>query len=468
MMLFSSLEFLYLFLPLTVAVYFLSPEKLKNYTLLVASLVFYGIAEPKLLPLMLAVTAFNFIIGVFVEREIQNGNTTLADILCAFAVAANVLTLFVFKYLDTIISALGFSPLGIELPTGISFYTFQALSYVIDVRRRAIRAQKNALLFATYVTLFPQLVAGPIVRYSEIEASLTKRRHSVSECALGARCFCIGLAKKVLLANSAGECFERLARFSADVPTVLGAWLGLLFFAFQIYFDFSGYSDMARGLGKIFGFDFPENFRYPYTAQSITDFWRRWHITLSSWFREYVYISLGGNRKGRLKTYRNLLITWLLTGLWHGAGLNFVAWGLYFFVLLVVEKAFLLNILKKVPRILRHLYALFFILIGWLIFASDGDVLSIGQGVSYLGQLFGIGCPLYNNDALFELRRNLVFILIMALSSTPLFVGHFEGLCKKAPTALLAVANIAAVLSLILCTCYLADSGYNPFLYFKF
>ena len=225
---------------------------------------------------------------------------------------------------------------------------------------------------------------------------------------------------------------------------------------------------MARGLGKIFGFDFPENFRYPYTAQSITDFWRRWHITLSSWFREYVYISLGGNRKGRLKTYRNLLITWLLTGLWHGAGLNFVAWGLYFFVLLVVEKAFLLNILKKVPRILRHLYALFFILIGWLIFASDGDVLSIGQGISYLGQLFGIGCPLYNNDALFELRRNLVFILIMALSSTPLFVGHFEGLCKKAPTALLAVANIAAVLSLILCTCYLADSGYNPFLYFKF
>ncbi|MBR4012680.1 MAG: MBOAT family protein [Clostridia bacterium] len=467
-MLFSSLEFLYLFLPLTVGVYFLLPSGAKNYVLLLASLIFYGIAQPRLLPLMLAVALFDYGAGLLIWREMARGREKRANVVCAFAIVANILTLFIFKYLDAVFSLFGAKPLGIELPVGISFYTFQAMSYVIDVRRRAAWAQKNPFTFVTYVTLFPQLVAGPIVRYCEVDASLADRRHSVSGCAEGVRIFCVGLAKKILLANGAGEQWERLARYSTEGGTVLGAWLGIVFFAFQIYFDFSGYSDMARGLGKIFGFEFPENFRYPYVSRSITEFWRRWHITLSSWFREYVYIPLGGNRGGRLKTYRNLFITWLLTGVWHGAAFNFILWGLYFFLLLAIEKAFLLKVLEKAPRVVSHLYALFFILIGWLIFASDGGTLTAAEGARYFGQLFGVGCELVNADALFELSRSLTFLAIAAVAATPLPARIVSLLLKKRETAVTALMNIAAVASLVICTCYLADLGYNPFLYFKF
>ena len=463
-MLFSSLEFIYLFLPLTLFFYFVSPWRAKNYVLLVVSLVFYGIAQPSLLPLILAVSLANYLFGLFIYRAKSEKR---ADVYMWLAVFLNVGVLFAFKYFGLFIRLLDLPIDELPLPTGISFYTFQALSYVIDVRRRTAEAQKNPLLFTTYVTLFPQLVAGPIVRYSEIDGELNKRRHTVERVASGLRLFCIGLSKKVLLANPAGECWERMARYSGNGGTVLGAWLGVIFFAFQIYFDFSGYSDMARGLGRIFGFDFPENFNYPYVSGSITEFWRRWHITLSSWFREYVYIPLGGNRRGRGRTYVNLFVTWLLTGLWHGASFNFVLWGVYFFVLLAIEKLFLLRLIERIPCVFRHVYALVFILIGWLIFASDGTLALSGM-LSYFLQMFGFGVSLWNSDTLLELRRNAVFLIIMALAATPLARTLAQRISKKKPLVALTLFNTLALLSIVLSTAYLTDSAYNPFLYFRF
>jgi alginate O-acetyltransferase complex protein AlgI len=466
-MLFSSLEFLYLFLPLTVLIYFLSPSGAKNYILLFASLAFYGIAEPRLLPLLLGVCFANYAFGYAVQKSILGGRQKTARIFLATAITLNVSVLFLFKYLDPLLSFFGASTLGITLPTGISFYTFQAMSYVCDVYRQASKAQKNPLIFTTYVSLFPQLVAGPIVRYSDVDVALEHRSHSLSLVCDGLRLFCIGLAKKLILANSAGEEWKRLARYSLSNSTTLGAWLGIIFFAFQIYFDFSAYSDMARGLGKIFGFEFPENFRYPYTAKNITEFWRRWHITLSMWFREYVYIPLGGNRCSKLRMYANLLIVWTLTGIWHGASINFLLWGLYFFVLLSIEKAFLLKKLSKLPSFLSHIYSLFFILIGWLIFASDG-MLGTDFGINLFAQLFGIGATFSNPDVLFELSRNIPFLLIMAVGCTPIPAKLYSRFYSKKPSVAYAVSCLLSVLSLFISTCYLADSGYNPFLYFRF
>jgi alginate O-acetyltransferase complex protein AlgI len=466
-MLFSSLEFLYLFLPTTLLFYFISPRGAKNYVLLVASLVFYGISAPRLLPLLVAVCLIDYALGLCVEKSILAGRVKKAKLCLALAVISNVGLLFFFKYLDPLLSLLGARQLGITLPIGISFYTFQALSYVCDVYRRSSSAQKNPLLFVTYVSLFPQLVAGPIVRYCDIDASLTRRTHSVRLATDGLRLFCIGLAKKMILANGAGEEWQRLSALSRENGTVMGAWLALIFFAFQIYFDFSGYSDMARGLGKIFGFEFPENFNYPYVSKSITEFWRRWHITLSAFFKEYVYIPLGGSRCSRSRTYLNLLAVWSLTGLWHGASINFLLWGLYFFLLLVLEKAFLLKCLSKAPSLVSHLYAVFFILIGWLIFVSDGTF-SGADGIRLFGQLFGIGAPLKNNEALFELLRNIPFLIIMAVGCTPLSSRLFQKLNSKVPTAARAASNALCLLSLVISTCYIAASGYNPFLYFKF
>ncbi len=466
-MLFSSFEFLYLFLPLTLVLYFSARGGARNYVLLAASLVFYGIAQPEFLPLMVALSLADYAFGLWIWYAVSRQKARLADGICATAIALNVAVLFIFKYLDALLVLFGMKKIGIELPAGISFYVFQAMSYVIDVRRRAAKVQKNPVLFLTYVSLFPQLVAGPIVRYCDVDGALKKREHSVSAAALGARLFFVGLAKKVLLANGAGECFERFARYSAEGGTVLGAWLGLVFFAFQIYFDFSGYSDMARGLGKIFGFEFPENFNYPYISRSITEFWRRWHITLSSWFREYVYIPLGGNRKGKGRMYLNLLCVWALTGAWHGASLNFLAWGLYFFAVLAVEKAFLYRRLCAAPRFLSHAYTSLMILVGWLIFAADGTLTPLGAANWFL-QLFGVGCSFANIDVLFELVRNLPYLAIMSVAATPLAANKMRSLEHKHTLPTRVLCNALCVLSLIACTVYLADSGYNPFLYFKF
>lgn len=462
-MLFSSLEFLYLFLPITLVLYFLAPKKARNAVLLVVSLIFYAFGEPVYLFLMVVTILSDYGFGLAIAQAKKPKPYLVA------AVVFNLALLAFFKYYDFLAEPLGFPILGVSLPIGISFYTFQALSYVIDVYRQTVQSQKSAVTFGAYVTLFPQLIAGPIVRYSDVEAELRERRVDLSHVAEGISRFCIGLSKKVLLANPAGALAKTILTTMADSSerTVLGAWMWLILFTFQIYFDFSGYSDMAIGLGKLLGFEFPENFNYPYTARSITDFWRRWHITLSTWFREYVYIPLGGNRRGALRTYRNLLITWALTGLWHGAAWNFLLWGLYFFLLLSMEKAFLGRILSRTPSVLCHSYALFFIVLGWLIFAADGSLAM--SGITLAKSLFGIGVTSFGNGLIrYELTRNLPLLLIMTLGVTPLPQRLYSTLVQRKPNLSLLLRNLLCLGSLLLCTAYLADSGYNPFLYFRF
>ena len=347
------------------------------------------------------------------------------------------------------------------------------MSYVIDVYRQDAKAQRDPITVGAYVSLFPQLVAGPIIRYGYIAEQLKRRSHSVERAACGIRRFSVGLAKKCLLANSAGEIWSDFctALEAGTAQSTLGAWLALLAFSFQIYFDFSGYSDMAIGLGRIFGFEFPENFNYPYTAKSITDFWRRWHITLSLWFREYVYIPLGGNRRGRARMYLNLLAVWSLTGLWHGASLNFLLWGLYYFLLLSLEKAFLLKRLDRAPTPLARLYSLFFIAIGWLIFSADGAAgsLSVRGAVSCLGIMLGTsGAPLLQDSATYDALRLLPFFIIMAIAATPIARDAFAHAEQKFPCGARIAANTLSFLSIIISCAYLVNSGYNPFLYFRF
>ena len=463
-MLFSSLEFLYIFLPITVSVYFLTPKRFKNVTLLVSSLLFYAVGEPIYLFLMLAVIASCFFFGYLVDKERHSPAFCKTSLVAA--VATVLMLLGFFKYFDPVASTLPFlSPLGIALPLGISFYSFQALSYVIDVYRGEVKRAPSIVDFGTYVSLFPQLVAGPIVKYSEIDLALSEREHSFSLAADGIRRFLIGLSKKVLLANTAGEMWERMCLVGKYDNTVFGAWLGILFFAFQIYFDFSGYSDMAIGLGKLFGFDFPENFNYPYISHSATEFWRRWHITLSSFFREYVYIPLGGNRRGRKRTYLNLLAVWSLTGMWHGAALNFLFWGLYYFLILSLEKTFLLKILDRMPRVFAHLYTVIITLLGWVIFSADTIE---GGALPYLARMFGIAAAKFfgGSDA-YELVRTIPLLIIMLLASTPIpkmiFKKIFKGENSTTPAR-----NFLCLASLFLCTARLVASGYNPFLYFRF
>ena len=445
-MLFSSLEFLYAFLPLFLLVYFLTPRRWQNLSLLSASLLFYAYGEPVYVLLMITSIGINFAFG----RLLCRGGRR--RVLLGLAVGLDLLLLFFFKYAGMLIPALG----SIPLPIGISFYTFQAISYLADVYRGEVAAAKGLTDFGAYISMFPQLIAGPIVRYSDVARQLKDRSNSLCRIASGAATFIAGLSKKVLLANGAGELANSLL---SGADTRLCALLWLICFAFQIYFDFSGYSDMALGLGRILGFDFPENFRYPYTAESITDFWRRWHVTLSSFFREYVYVPLGGNRHGRGRTYLNLLAVWALTGLWHGASLNFLLWGLYFFLLLCLEKTFLLKVLDRLPRPLRHLYALPLILFGWLIFASDGT----RDTASALILLFG-NAPLLDGWVLYELRRNALPRVALALGATPLPRRLARRLARRIP----CLYTVLSFLGLILSTAYLAASGYNPFLYFRF
>lgn len=463
-MLFSSLEFLYGFLPLTLILYYLTPPRWRNLVLLVSSLLFYGVGEPIYLWLMVLTILLDFGFGLWIGKAAARGGSPRRALV--LAVGMNLGLLGFFKYYDLLAATLSLPTLGLSLPIGISFYTFQALSYVIDVYRREVAAQRSLVAFGTYVSLFPQLIAGPIVRYGEIDEQLRERSHTVSRFASSIATFSAGLAKKVLLANGAGELQSSLVACGGN-ETVVGSWLYLILFGFQIYFDFSGYSDMATGLGRTVGFDFPENFRYPYVSRSITEFWRRWHMTLSGWFRAYVYIPLGGNRRGRARTYLNLLITWALTGLWHGASWNFLLWGFYFFLLLAMEKAFLGRLLCRLPSALCHLYALTFILLGWLIFSADG--FSLGEILTRSGRLVGVGVTGWSDGAVvYELSRNLPLLLLMALGSTPL-PRRLWLLCEERRPALASAARTALCLAaLVASTAYLVNSGYNPFLYFRF
>lgn len=466
-MVFSSLEFIFVFLASVLAVYYLVPPKARNIVLLLFSLVFYGWGEPVYVFLMIATITVDYICGYIIGRDLDS-KPKQAKVTLIVSIVINLALLGVFKYYDffagTLNSLLGrgvFPTLGLTLPIGISFYTFQALSYVIDVYRRDARVQKNIAAFGTYVTLFPQLIAGPIVRYADVDDQLRERTHSLTLFASGCRTFICGLAKKILLANAAGAMWNSLS--AAAEPDALGAWLAIVFYTFQIYFDFSGYSDMAIGLGKMFGFSFRENFYYPYVSESITEFWRRWHISLSTWFREYVYIPLGGNRKGVGRTYFNLFCVWLLTGLWHGASWNFVLWGLYYFALLVIEKTFLLRLLERAPKFLRHIYSMAAVIFGWLLFVIE-DVSSIG---AYLSRMFGGTGVFATQITVYELVRNLVFLAILILASTPAPKKLWYKLYSKG-TPWRIVQSVVCAIAFVLCIAYLVDSSYNPFLYFRF
>ena len=474
-MLFSSLEFLFLFMLVTIPLYFLCPLRWRNVVLLAVSLIFYGWGEPIYVFLMAFTIAVDYVFGMLVEK--YSDNPKKKKLMLILAIVINLGILGFFKYADFVINnirlipGLGFiKPMGLGLPIGISFYTFQALSYVIDIYRADAKAQKNIVNFGAYVTLFPQLIAGPIVRYKDVDDQLTCREHSIALAASGVRTFIAGLCKKVLLANVAGELWRSYSMLPDGELSVLGSWFGIICYSFQLYFDFSGYSDMAIGLGKIFGFRFLENFDYPYIAKSITDFWRRWHISLSSWFREYVYIPLGGNRCGVARTYINLFCVWLLTGIWHGANWNFILWGVYYAVLLIIEKAFLGKLIAKLPAVFGHIYALFFIIIGWLIFVFDASEahLTLGEGIRYLGTMFGAGgAPLITSADVWDLVRSGVLMFIMVFAALPVGRRAFWNAYEKRKWMHYA-SSVGCVVMLLVCIAYLVDSTFNPFLYFRF
>ncbi len=465
-MLFSSLTFLYYFLPLTLVLYFLSPKRLKNTVLLLTSLVFYGWGEPKYVLLMGLSILLGYGFGLLVEkyRDKKAGGA-----FCAISVAVSLSFLLCFKYagffLVNLNKAAGLAlPLpGLALPIGISFYTFQIISYTADVYRGE-KAQRNPIHLAAYVSMFPQLIAGPIVRYSNIAEQLRAREHSLKEAALGIRRFVIGLGKKILLANQLGEL---CAVFRASQEkSVLFYWMYAIAFSLHIYFDFSGYSDMAIGLGRVLGFRFLENFNYPYISASVTEFWRRWHISLGSWFRDYVYIPLGGNRKGLGRQLVNILVVWMLTGFWHGAAWNFVLWGLYFAFFLMIEKLWLLKRLER-SRYLSHIYTLFLVMISFVIFHGE----SMGQVVSDLAGLVGAGgIPFVSAEAVYYLRSFGVVLLAGGIGATPFVSALFRKISENpAGGKILNLAEPFALAGvLLIMTAYLVDGSFNPFLYFRF
>ena len=464
-MLFSSIPFLYYFLPAVITLYFLSPKQLKNTVLLISSLVFYGWGEPKYVFLMLGTIVLGYVFGLLIDKF---RNSPWSKIFLTISVLCSVAGLLYFKYADFFISnfnaAFGISLpfLRLALPIGISFYTFQILSYSIDVYRGEVGVQKNPLNLATYVTLFPQLIAGPIVRYQDIENQLTERTHSFEKTYEGIRRFVIGLSKKILIANTLGQLCESFLN-SSDLSVVF-YWLYVISYMLQIYFDFSGYSDMAIGLGKFFGFDFLENFNYPFISSSITEFWRRWHMSLGTWFRDYVYIPLGGSRVKKPKMFFNIFGVWVLTGFWHGAEWNFIIWGLYFGLLLVIEKLFLSGFLKR-HKAVGHVYVLFFVAISFMIFGAT----NLEHAVTLVSGLFGGGkIPLISQDALYNLRNFDFVILIAIIGSTPFLKKIREHLISKNFKYIEVIDVIIVISLLLICTAYLADGSFNPFLYFRF
>ena len=459
-MLFSSIPFLFYFLPAVVVVYFLTPWKLKNAFLLLASLLFYAWGEPRYVFLMAAAITLFYLYGIAVERSEKYKKLWL---FCA--VLTGVAMLAVFKYADFALdnwnrlTGMSVPLLKFALPIGISFYTFQCISYVIDVYRGHTAAQKNIINFGTYVSLFPQLIAGPIVRYVDVERELKERKTSLEDFSDGAFQFLVGLGKKVLIANAFGQLTETF-RASQDL-SVLFFWLYAIAFTLHIYFDFSGYSDMAIGLGRIFGFRFPRNFDYPYTSRSISEFWRRWHMTLGGWFRDYVYIPLGGNRVSRGRWIVNILAVWMLTGLWHGASWNFVVWGLLFAAMLLIEKW--VPFLQKIPDVLRRIYVLPVVIISFVIFNAN----TLTQAGRDIAGMFGFaGVPLVSTEALYCLRSYGLLFVIGIVGATPLVRNTAVRLGERPVSAVLR--PLAAAALLLICTAFLVDGSFNPFLYFRF
>ncbi len=469
-MIFSSLFFLFVFLPLTLLVYLFVPKKAKNIVLLISSLIFYAWGEPVYILLMVFSIIYNYISGMEIDFYRRRGNTAQLRLIFWLAVGVNLGILGFFKYYGFLLENLNrilpftikYTPLA--LPIGISFYTFQTLSYIIDVYRGDVDVQRNPINFGLYISMFPQLIAGPIVRYSDIEAQLTDRKVTFEGFGQGVKFFVKGLAKKVLLANNIGMAYTAISALPADKFSALAAWIGAVAYTFQIYFDFSGYSDMAIGLGKMFGFTFMMNFDHPYISSSITEFWRRWHISLSTWFREYVYIPLGGNREGTAKAIRNLFIVWTLTGFWHGAAWNFVVWGLYYGVLLVLEKYVLHPVIERLPGAVRHIYALFFVVIGWVIFAAP----SLSSAVHYIHVMFGGGTAADGSAGVYYLYNYLIILILCALCSGPGVTASLNR-CIVARERRKRIFVIALYIAAFICSiAFLVNATYNPFLYFRF
>jgi alginate O-acetyltransferase complex protein AlgI len=468
-MVFSSLIFLFMFFPAVIAIYYLAPKKLRNLVLFISSLIFYAWGEPLYIAIMLISAVTDFTCGILIDKYRDSGNRSKLFLLTSLFVNLGLLSIF--KYYDflaqTINSLLGTSLQyhGMPLPIGISFYTFQTMSYTIDVYRGKFSAQRNIIDYGTYVSLFSQLVAGPIVLYESVAKQLKSRRESIDSFCEGVKRFIIGLGKKVLLANNIGVLWDEIQKIAPGELTIISAWLGIIAFAFQIYFDFSGYSDMAIGISKIFGFNFPENFNYPYISKSISEFWRRWHISLGNWFREYVYIPLGGNRCSSIKLYRNLFVVWFLTGLWHGASWNFVVWGVYFGIIIAAEKAILLKLLNRLPKVLTHMYSLVLILIGWVLFSFE----KLPQALQYIRVMFGgMNSSYINNEAIYYLYNYGIILVIAILASTPMPMMVVDRVIRKVEK-LYYISSTAAISTIMfLSVAYLVDASYNPFLYFRF
>lgn len=456
-MVFSSLIFIFRFLPVFIAVYYITPYKYKNLCILIFSLFFYSFGEPKYFPIMISSIIIDYIVSILIQRNFKN--KAKCKVLLLVSIIFNMGILIYFKYANFFIENINLlfkssiDKISLTLPLGISFYTFQTLSYTIDVYKGKVEAEKNIIDFGAFVSLFPQLIAGPIVKYSDINKEIKNRSINMSNFELGLDEFIIGLSKKVLIANNIGMLWSEISsKDLINISTPL-AWLGIIAFSFQIYFDFSGYSSMAIGLGKMIGFNFPINFNFPYISRSITEFWRRWHITLGSWFKEYVYIPLGGNKVNKIRVFLNLLIVWFLTGFWHGAEYTFILWGLYFFTLIYIEKIFLGETLKR-HVIFSHLYTIFFLIIGWCIFAIT-DISTLGI---YINKMFTWD---FKSDWIYYIRNYFIVIILCIISSTPLVLKIYNKMNK-------VIKSIIIVLLFMLSIAYLVDSSYNPFLYFRF
>lgn len=470
-MLFSSITFLLVFLPLTVAVYYLAPQRLRNMVMLIASLIFYAWGEPVYIVLMILSILLNYFCGLDIALKAEEPVRAKRSLI--FAVVMNLLLLGFFKYYGLVMETLN-AVLPVELPyrvlalpIGISFYTFQAMSYIIDVYRKEVRPQENLFHFALYISMFPQLIAGPIVRYTDMEEQLEQRKLSFDKFGQGAMYFICGLAKKVILADSAGAVYQEVAALQPGTFSVLTAWVGCIAFAFQIYFDFSGYSDMAIGLGKMFGFEFRRNFYYPYTSKSITEFWRRWHISLNTWFRDYVYIPLGGSRCSESRNMLNLLIVWMLTGLWHGASWSFLFWGIFYGMILVMEKYVWGKNMEQLPAVVQHIYTYLLVLIGWVFFFSP----TMGDAAEYLGIMFGAGARgLIDKQGMFLLVTHWLLFVFCILGSSMRGQSVIRAVTevsaeRKVQTVVTSVVYIGIFL---ISLAFLVSETYQPFLYFRF
>ncbi len=467
-MVFSSITFLFSFLPILLILYFIAPSKAKNAVLLLGSLVFYFCGEPKFGLLFIASILINYIFGLMIGKY---GSTLCGKWIIGFAIIGNLLMIGIFKYADfaftniNTLFSLDLPLLKIALPVGISFYTFQAISYLIDVYRKEVSAQKNIVRLALYISLFPQLIAGPIVRYKTVNQQLAERKHSFTDFSYGARRFIFGLSKKLIIADQLAQLWT--LSIQTNNPSVLYFWIGVIGFSLQIYFDFSAYSDMAIGMGRMFGFHFLENFDHPFSSKSITEFWRRWHISLGSWFRDYLYIPLGGNRKGILRWIINIFIVWACTGLWHGAAWNFVLWGMGFGVILTLEKLFLLKILQKIPAFFSHMYTILIVVFSFALFNSN----SLADALSYMKGMLGLAnVPLVSVEAIYYLGSYLVLLIIAIIFSTDIPSRIFNKITQK--TSLLKIIDyvepVILIAMLLLSIGFLVDSSFQPFLYFRF